>query len=154
MSATAFGTPAVPPAPATFVAAVFAMLTLAGCGVPAVSEPDPANELPFGVVDRPVDGETVGRMLEVTGWALDDSEVRLVRLYVDGKYRQSTTLTAHRSDVVAAHPTYARDDGNQGWDALIDLGDTAGPHAVLVQAVDDDGASRDIGTVVVKLVGR
>jgi hypothetical protein len=67
--------------------AVFA-LTLGALGCwpgSASNDParDPDNRLPFGRLDAPRPNETVGRVVDVAGWALDDSAVRFVHVYVD-----------------------------------------------------------------------
>ena len=54
-----------------------------------------------------------------------------------------------RPDVAKALPRYARRGDIHGWNALIDFGMAAGPHTILIQAVDDSGATRDIGVVPV-----
>lgn len=120
--------------------------------------PDPANELPFGVVDTPKNGDLVGRVVDVIGWAMDDSAVAVVHVYVDGKYQTAAPLTISRPDVSKASPKYARIDSKDpdvhGWQASVDLGEKAGAHTILVQAVDDRGATRDLGAVTVTVIGR
>ena len=129
-----------------------------GCRREAASSspptPDPDNQLPFGYVEAPRNNETVGRVVDVSGWALDDSAVRLVHVYVDGKYQVTALITVPRPDVKQAYPKYAAADARHGWHAVVDLGDKVGQHEVLVQAIDDHGASRDIGAVTVNLIGR
>ena len=56
-----------------------------------------------------------------------------------------------RPDVEQAHPRYARADAMHGWNVLVDFGMASGPHTILVQAVDDLGATRDIGVVPVTM---
>ena len=142
------------------VAAVLLVFAVAagGCRRPATSgpevTPDPSNELPFGVVDQPRNGDTVGRVVDVIGWALDDSLVRDVRVSVDGTYQASARLTIRRPDVANAYPKYPASRSNTGWQATVDLGETAGRHTITAGAVDDRGATRDIGQVVVLLIDR
>ena len=38
-------------------------------------------------IDGPQDGKVVGREVEVSGWALDETGVAEVRIYVDGQYK-------------------------------------------------------------------
>lgn len=140
---------------------IFVILLLAvalgGCRqkpTPCDSTPDPRNELPFGSVDAPRDRDTVGRMVTIVGWAADDSSVSTVHLYVDNKFRGSTKPTLPRPDVATEFPTYTASHSNVGWQTQIDLGETEGRHVVLAQAVDDRGATRDLGYVVVNLIGR
>jgi Bacterial Ig domain len=134
-----------------------ALVMFAGC---ARTPPLPTrfNELPFGFIDTPTNGKMVGRMVEVGGWAVDDTGVAGIRIYVDGKLEGVTNLSVQRPDVSKALPKYVHgssDASNRhGWRAAVDLGEQAGRHTILVQAFDDEGASRDVGSVVVSLIGR
>ena len=127
-------------------------LAIAGCQRPS-SEPDPKNELPFGFIDAPTQGAGVGRQIQMYGWAMDDEGVKDVRIFVDGKYVARTTLTQARPDVSGAHGRYVHGNDTHGWALTITLGDAfqPGPHTILAQAVDTQGATRDIGAVTVSL---
>lgn len=116
--------------------------------------PDPDNELPFGAVATPRHNDTVGRMVDVAGWSADDSAVRVVRVYVDGKYKVSVQPNIPRPDVADKFPTYAASGPNYGWQAVVDLGEEPGAHIIIAQAEDDRGATRDLGSVTVNLIGR
>jgi hypothetical protein len=141
----------------TAIAAILVAISLVStaCQTTTGREPDPDanNELPIGWIDKPRNGATVGRVVEVAGWALDDSGVRVVRLYVGGRYKASTTIKGRRPDVVAAYPKYGNQN-DQAWHATVELGETPGPYHILAQAVDDAGATRDIGSVTVRLISR
>lgn len=130
-------------------ATLLALVTVAfpGCG-PGIR--NPGNELPSGLVDVPKAGATLrpGPTL-VGGWAVDDSGIREVRVYFDGRFKASTVLTVARPDVAKAMPRYARADALHGWNVLVDFGMAPGAHTLLVQAVDDHGATRDIGVISV-----
>jgi hypothetical protein len=128
------------------------LFAAAGCQRPS-SEPDPKNELPFGFIDAPTPGASVGRQIQMYGWAVDDQGVTDVRIFVDGKYVARTTLTQARPDVTKAHPNYAHGTETHGWALTVELGNAIsnGPHTVLAQAVDTQGATRDIGTVSVSV---
>jgi hypothetical protein len=114
---------------------------------------DTANELPFGHVDVPVDGAKVQAQTPIAGWALDDRAVREIRVYVDGRIVNHGPLTDERPDVSKVFPQYARGGNRHGWTLTMAFA-VPGPHAVLVQAVDQDGATRDIGTITVTAVER
>jgi len=116
--------------------------------------PDATNEIPFGVVDGPQNGKVVGREVEVSGWALDDSGVAEVRIYVDSRYKMSAMLKIKRPDVTKVYPKYSVPNDMHGWWEVVDLGEKAGPHQILVQAIDTNGATRDIGTVNVEVLAR
>lgn len=128
--------------------ALAALAAACGGGTPAGAV-DPNNELPFGYVDSPAAGTVVrGNRLAVTGWALDDTGVDHVRVYVDGRYRGEAKLTGARPDVARGYPAYAHGSETFGWGIELTIELTPGGHALLAQAVDTSGATRDIGTVV------
>jgi hypothetical protein len=80
--------------------------------------------------------------------------VKEVRLFVDNKFVARTTVNQLRPDVSKVYPNYATSDkGFHGWVITTTLGSVfaAGPHTLVVQAVDTQGATRDIGTVSVDL---
>ncbi len=122
------------------------VLVSAGCSANPGGALDPNNELPFGSVEAPTAGAHVSTTLSVSGWALDDSAVRAVRIYADGVLNTSTTITIDRADISLAYPRYKHGTDRHGWTATIAL-PQPGPTTLLVQAIDDRGATRDIGTV-------
>lgn len=131
---------------ARWLAAV--LLLTAACSRSAVPrDPDLRNELPFGYVDVPSTGSTVGYQMHTRGWALDDGSVSEVRIFLDGHFVARTTITESRPDVAKTYPKYAKGSDLHGWTVLVPVAaDTpAGPHTILVQAVDNQGATRDIG---------
>jgi hypothetical protein len=111
---------------------------------------NPDNELPQGELDAPKTGDILrpGKTL-VGGWAIDDAGVAEIRIYFDGRYKASARLNVARPDVTRAHPRYARRGDISGWNVALDFGISPGPHTILAQAVDDNGATRDIGVVSV-----
>ena len=132
------------------------LLASAGCRMLSTSGPDPKNELPFGYVDLPAEGGKVERDMPARGWALDDAGVTEVRIFLDNHFVARATLTEPRPDVIKAYPKYARGTEVHGWAVLVPLGGDApvGPHTILVQAIDTQGASRDIGTKNVTLAAK
>ena len=116
-------------------------------------EPNARNELPFGYLDSPKSGAMVEREMPATGWAMDDGGVAAILIYLDNHFIARTTLTEKRPDVSKAYPSYTHGGDTHGWGIVVPLGGDAkpGPHTVLVQAVDDQGATRDIGIANVEL---
>lgn len=129
------------------VAVALAAVALSACSERAKN---PDNELPQGTVDVPKAGDVLrpGKTL-VGGWALDDSGVAEIRIYFDGRYKASARLNVARPDVAQAHPRYARRGDIYGWNVEVDFGTSPGSHQILCQAIDDNGAPRDIGIVQV-----
>jgi hypothetical protein len=131
------------------LAAIAIAAAAAGCGSSggsAFKEPDPTNELPMGYVDMPSANAVVPPQFPVAGWALDDTGIDAVRLYVDGRYVMSTHLETDRPDVTKAFPQYTVEGNKHGWQAMLKV-DRPGPHMLIVQAVDKAGATRDLGVV-------
>jgi hypothetical protein len=60
--------------------------------------------------------------------------------------RARTPLNTDRPDVAKAYPSYARGSSKHGWTTTVQF-NAAGPHTVIVQAVDTNGATRDIGVL-------
>jgi hypothetical protein len=125
--------------------------SLTGCSGGRV--PDAANELPFGNVDRPAPNAEVTALSPVAGWALDDRGIAEIRLYVDGHLANTCRLTVARPDVTQIFPKYARGRQRHGF-AMMAGFDVPGPHTLVVQAVDTDGATRDIGVINVTAVDK
>lgn len=137
------------------LAAVTLMLAVAGCGGRTETNRalDPANELPFGHLDKPVQDEQVGTQTAVGGWAMDDRGIAEVRVYIDNHLAGSVKLNTDRPDVSKAFPQYARGSTLHGWTLSISF-DAPGPHTVLAQAMDSDGATRDVGTVALTSIDK
>jgi len=117
------------------------------------SEPDPKNELPFGFVDEPKGGTAIDRNMPSHGWALDDNSVTEVRVFMDDHFLARASLTEMRPDVTKAFPKYAHGNDVHGWNLTVPLpaGVTLGPHTLIYQAVDNQGATKDFATVYVRL---
>ena len=137
-----------------WLVALAAAALLPACGRQAHVDPNRRNEPPAGYVDTPRNGEVVGRMVDVSGWAVDDAAVSVVRIYVDGQLKASARATIPRPDVSKSLPKYAAPGDVHGWRVSVDLGESAAPHTILAQAVDDEGASQDLNAVVVTVVSR
>ena len=134
--------------------ALAAASLLPACGRQPDGDPNRRNEPPAGYVDTPRNGEVVGRMVDVSGWAVDDRAVSVVKIYVDGRPEASARVTIPRPDVSKSLPKYSTHGDVHGWRVPVDLGESAAPHTILAQAVDDQGAVRDLNAVVVTVVSR
>ena len=131
------------------VVAGLCLTAVAGCSRTSANRPlDPDNELPIGTVDAPADGARVPMAGPIAGWALDDRGIREVRIYVDGRFVNMTPLNTSRPDVAKAYPQYVHGSDVVGWTTTLGFS-APGIHTVLAQAVDTDGATRDIGSLKV-----
>jgi len=116
----------------------------------APKEPNRTNELPFGRVDLPkADTVVTDGRVSVSGWAVDDSAVKKVRVYVDSHFYATVELTIPRNDLLGPLTKYMHGTNLHGWSADVRVGRSPGAHSILVQAEDDQGATRDLGTVSV-----
>jgi len=91
----------------------------------------------------------VPRTFVASGWALDDTGIASLRLFVDNKYLMPIERRVVRDDLNASYPEYANNSRRHGWIASVNLPDTtpAGPHTLLVQIADTGGLTRDVGPV-------
>jgi len=101
----------------------------------------------------PQPGAEVTALAVVGGWALDDRGIREIRLYIDGHIATTTQLSQARPDVTQAFPQYAKGHTRHGFSMLAGF-DVPGRHTLVVQAVDSDGATRDIGVINVTAVDK
>jgi hypothetical protein len=129
------------------VVVILALVALVGCrGRQSNRALDPTNELPFGSLDSPTNGQHVGHEVTVGGWAMDDRGIREIRVYVDGHFTNMGQIAVDRPDVSKVFPQYVRGNNLHGWGIPIEF-QSAGAHKIVVQAVDSDGATRDIGAI-------
>ena len=135
------------------IAALACAAALTGCDAADGGVRGAANELPFGTVDRPVPNSEVTALSPVAGWALDDRGIAEIRLYIDGHLANTCRLTQARPDVAQTFPKYARGRLRHGFIMLAGF-DVPGPHTLVVQAVDSDGATRDIGVINVTAIDK
>ena len=113
-----------------------------------IPQPEASNELPFGVLDWPPDGTTVPPKsgLLVAGWALDESGIKEVRVFFDNRFKIASPLEVERPDLMAYGSRYTRGVDVHGFRIQMVMPGVSGDHSILVQAVDDRGATRDLGT--------
>lgn len=143
------------------IAARTGTMTVAGltftvnqAGAPPTAAP------PFGVVDTPAQGATgVTGSIAVTGWALDDIEVTLLRIMRDPVAPEpagtqvfignAVLVTGARPDVAAANPTMPFNDrGGWGYLLLTNMlpNNGNGTYTLHAYADDRDGHSTLLGS--------
>ncbi len=129
--------------------------------------PSGTTALPFGLVDTPVDGVTgVTGSIAVTGWALDDTEVRQVRILRDPVAGEGTAqvfigtavfVDGARPDVAAVNATVPLNT-RAGWGYLLltnflpDQGN--GTFRLSAYADDADGQSTRLGSKTITCANR
>jgi hypothetical protein len=108
-------------------------------------------KLPFGSLDIPRAGDTVHGVAGVGGWALSEAGIKEVCVYVDRGFVACTQTGANRPDVAKAFP--ALNNETSGWNISVKTAPyKTGPHELTVQATDNNGATRDLGTVIINIV--
>ena len=108
--------------------------------------------LPFGVVDSPHTGDTLRGRSTLRGWALSESEIESVAVYMDRTLAGFATLGVSRPDVQKASPAFPG-AAESGWQLDFDVtGMKPGPHELEIQARSRRGATRDLGDVPVTVV--
>ncbi|MGD2087645.1 MAG: Ser-Thr-rich GPI-anchored membrane family protein [Candidatus Aminicenantes bacterium] len=78
-----------------------------------------ASSQPFGTFETPVQGSTVRSSIPVTGWVLDDIEVKSVKIYNGATYLgDAVFVEGARPDVRQVYPGYPR-NYQAGWGYML-----------------------------------
>jgi hypothetical protein len=104
--------------------------------------------LPFrGSLEAPYHGQTVNTTtVDVSGWALDESGINYLVVYIDGYQKGTTRTVVSRYDIYNSYPQYGV--VNSGFQVYIDLANvTYAAHTLDVVAVTNSGASYSLGSV-------
>ena len=96
-------------------------------------------------MDSPSHGQEVkDKKLTVRGWALNDSGVKAVKVYVDGKFVGNAKTGISRPDVNNKIPGYPGGN-NSGYSLDVDLTNIApGKRSIKVEQIGNDGTSKSI----------
>lgn len=133
-----------------------AVALLAGCAAGCKADVKPkrqtARNLPtIGFIDSPAAEATVGPMFVVAGWALDDSGVERVRVYLDDELVTDVTLTVMRPDVEKQFPPRVGAGTPHGFTTMVDAGSRAGYCTIRVEALDGLGALTQFATTNIRI---
>jgi hypothetical protein len=129
-----------------------AILALAFWKGSAVRARPSFSMLPFGSVDDPRPGAALRGRSTLRGWALSESGIESVTVYMDRTPAGFATLGVSRPDVQKAFPTFSG-AAEAGWQLDFDVtGLKAGPHEMQIQARSRQGATRDLGDLAVTVV--
>ncbi len=111
------------------------------------------NQPPFGALDYPLDQSAPdpSGVLPVVGWALDDSRVDHIDVYVDGLVVRQAVTGIPRPDVAAAYP----DDPDAIASGFILNVDSTlfanGVHVISAKAVDNQGQQGLLGVRTIQV---
>jgi Bacterial Ig domain len=109
------------------------------------------SPLPFGVLDNPHPGEVLRGKTLLRGWALSESGIQSVTIYVDRTAAGFATLGIGRPDVQRALANFP-DAAEAGWELNFDTTRLkTGPHELVAQARSKLGATRDLGSISVTI---
>jgi hypothetical protein len=128
-----------------FVRVTFSDMTADDYGTRMFVVDNDINQAPIGELELPGLNQPMNGVFPVTGWALDDGEVRLVEVLVDGLAVGQANLGVHRPDI--AHRFPSRPDADRAGFVRM-LNTTVlpnGVHSLAVRLTDEQGASRVIG---------
>jgi hypothetical protein len=123
--------------------AVVALLT--SCGGHDNSPTQSASaKLPIGFLDAPKNEDAVRGMTTVSGWALSETGIRDVTIYVDRVFVGNAQLQVSRPDLArfSLFPEPDKGGFEYGWDSTTI---PPGRHEIVAQARAKDGAVRDVG---------
>lgn len=128
---------------------LLAGLLLSSCNMLQKSGVEKDAKLPFGGVNAPVSGQKVKGKLSMAGWAISDTGIESVSVYVDRSFATASTLGVSRPDVGQAYPAFNNSD-KAGWTAELDMSAISpGWHELTIQARSKDGTSRDLASLPV-----
>ena len=143
------------PACGVLISIAIVLLLIPSCkkGVgPGGSTQKSALEPILGSVDIPRRGASLTGTLTAGGWALAESGVDRVAIYIDKQFITFATLDGNRPDIVKAFPGFPN-AANSGWGVVIDLSQLVeGDHELLMQVKSKAGHIHDFPTVPFKIV--
>jgi hypothetical protein len=134
--------------------AVLALGALAaGCDrdTPRPKRQTERNPPSIGFIDAPAANAVVGPLFSVAGWALDESHVKEVRVFLDDELVARLTLTVMRPDVEKQFPPRVGVGTPHGFTTLVDAGSRKGYCTIRLQALDGRGALTQFATNTVKI---
>lgn len=115
-------------------------------GERSVTVDNSLNQAPFGEIELPGANQPMSGVFPVTGWALDDSEIRFIEILVDGLSVGNAVHGVHRPDILHMFPSHP-EAVNAGWVKMLNTTHwTNGIHVLSARLVDDENVSRVIGT--------
>ena len=133
------------------------MLALAGfCAASCSRDPEvrrqhEKNPPTYGFIDAPAAGAVLGPKFVASGWALDESDIERVRIYLDDQLVANVPLTVMRPDVEQQFKVTFGVGRPHGFSVAIDSGARKGYCRIRFEALDGRGALTTFATVQVRI---
>lgn len=134
-----------------------AIVTLAACCAAGCSrEPEAKrqsgrNPPSIGFIDAPAAGAVLGPRFVASGWAIDESNVERVRIFLDDQMVANIPLAVMRPDVEQAYKMQFSIGRPHGFSVAIDSGARRGYCTMRFEALDGRGALTQFATVQVRI---
>ncbi|WLF70052.1 N-acetylmuramoyl-L-alanine amidase [Clostridium septicum] len=95
----------------------------------------------IGRIDEPSDGLVVsGNKMKIRGWALTNSGVDQIKVYIDGTYLGNANIGLDRSDIANAYPLYSN-SGKAGFEFIVNTEKlTSGQRNITLEVISKDGS--------------
>lgn len=136
----------------SFVIVTLALLCAAACSrEPEARRQTTRNPPTIGFIDAPAAGAVLGPKFVTSGWALDESHVERVRIYLDDEMVANVPLAVMRPDVEQAYKVSAGAGRPHGFSVAIDSGARKGYCTIRFEALDGRGALTQFATVQVRI---
>jgi hypothetical protein len=106
----------------------------------------------LGALDAPARGNTLRGTGIVGGWAVAESRVKRIAIYVDGQFVSFAPLDAKRPDIAKLYAKTFPDAEASGWTTMLDVtGMADGEHQIVAQVKTNNGGIREFGPVPFKV---
>ncbi|GFP74264.1 Ig-like domain-containing protein [Clostridium fungisolvens] len=107
---------------------------------------------PYTIIEAPANNDVVKTGVNLSGWAINQSGVKQVNIYLDGTLKGNANIGFNRSDVGNKFTQYY-DSVHSGYSYYLSLDNQSkGNHVVTVEAVGFDGTKKST-TVIINLFG-
>jgi hypothetical protein len=106
----------------------------------------------LGALDAPTPGATLRETGVVGGWAVGESGVKRVAIYLDGQFASFAALEGKRPDIEKLYSKHFPNAETSGWTAVLDVTKMAdGDHQMVAQVKTNKGGVREFGPVTFKV---
>jgi hypothetical protein len=123
-----------------------------GCsGEPEARRQTQKNPPSIGFIDSPAAGSVLGPKFVASGWALDESNVERVRIYLDDEMVANVPLSVMRPDVEKAYQVSFGLGQPHGFSVAVDSGRRKGYCTIRFEALDGRGALTQFAVVQVRI---